>query len=661
MRYGRARPRQTAGCWSETINKQIVGAVEKELEQIAAQARAAHGAIRTLFFQNVLDSREADKREFVFLSQLQAQSSLSRIVFGWPNGDYFSARKLGDDEIEMTEIADMEGKRQARMDRYNVGVGDIQFEERSFEPSNFSATDQPWYAFGFEQELPHWTYITEHPDGSHPALALTGPVQVYVTKVGVLTIIIQYERLSRFLASTLCRQNRLRIHPEREGRRDRRPGRRRGRSHARELRGPAAAARSLLAHSLPRLAHSGPGLNAPSSMRHIIDDSAYAVSLTPLGFSDWVLVTVIPEAEFLGPIEATTRRLAIGLGIALIAFAGLSIWLARQTIAAPLAKVAGELRHVENFDLTKVKRHASRLTEIDALSGAISRMATGLSAFGKYLPADLVRTLVAEGIEARPGGSNREITILFADIAGFTGLSERLGDKIVPLLGSYLDLMSNTVSDHRGTVDKFIGDAVMAFWGAPAENAEHAFAACRAALACERALREARILDDYGRPLRISIGLNSGKALVGNIGSENRLNYTAIGDTVNLASRLESTNKIYGSTIIIGEATRHAAGARVVTRELDMIAVYGRTEGTAIYELIALAEESEAPEWVAVYEFGLRDYRARNFDRAILRFTEADALRGGDKACALMIERCRTFLREAPPPGWAGTTILDMK
>jgi adenylate cyclase len=184
----------------DTINAQIVSTVEKEIEQMAAQARAAHAAIRTLFYQNVLDTREADKREFVFLSELQSQGSLSRIVFGWPNGDFFSARKRGDEEIEMSEVAVMDGKRQRRIDRYKVVVGDIQFEERTFEPSDFFSTDQPWYKVGFDLDVPHWTYITEHPDGTHPALAYTGPVQVYVTKVGVLAIMIEHERLSRFLS-----------------------------------------------------------------------------------------------------------------------------------------------------------------------------------------------------------------------------------------------------------------------------------------------------------------------------------------------------------------------------------------------------------------------------------------------------------------------------
>ncbi|MGH6925816.1 MAG: adenylate/guanylate cyclase domain-containing protein [Propylenella sp.] len=644
----------------ETINAQIVAAVQKEVEQIAAQARAAHGAIRTLFFQNVLDSREADKREFVFLSQLQAQSTVSRIVFGWPNGDFFSARKLGDEEIEMSEIADMEGKRQRRLDRYTVVVGDIQFEERRFEPSEFESTGQPWYRAGFDLTVPRWTYVTDHPDGVHPALAYAGPVQVYVTKVGVLAIMVQYERFSRLLsglavgmtgsAFILSGKDGVIAVPDAEA----------DETHPADLAGHPLLpiAEGALAHAL-----EGPdmGQDETMSMRHVVGGDAYAVTLTPLGFSDWMLATVIPEAEFLGPIEATTRRLAIGLAIALLVFAGLSVWLGRKLIAAPLATVAAELKHVERFELTEVRRHASRLTEINALSDAIARMASGLSAFGKYLPADLVRTLVAEGIEARPGGSNREISVLFADIAGFTGLSERLGDKIVPLLGSYLDLLSRTIGEHRGTVDKFIGDAVMAFWGAPAENSDHAFAACRAGLACAAALQEAGLVDERGRPLRMRIGLNSGTALVGNIGSDTRLNYTAIGDTVNIASRLEGANKVYGTDIIIGEATRKEAGARIVVRELDRIAVYGRVEGIAIFELLGLAGESPVPEWAPAYELGLEKYRARDFAAAVERFEAVIALKGRDEASSVMIERCRDFLRLPPTSDWTGTTALAMK
>ena len=150
--------------------------------------------------------------------------------------------------------------------------------------------------------------------------------------------------------------------------------------------------------------------------------------------------------------------------------------------------------------------------------------------------------------------------------------------------------MSREVSGHGGTIDKFIGDAVMAFWGAPAANADHAVDACRAALACQQALRQSGLSDDGGRPLKVRIGINSGEVLVGNIGSEFRLNYTVIGDAVNVASRLEGANKEYGTDIIIGEETRRLAGDRIEVRELDRLTVYGREGGLAIYELLGIAE-----------------------------------------------------------------------
>ena len=279
--------------------------------------------------------------------------------------------------------------------------------------------------------------------------------------------------------------------------------------------------------------------------------------------------------------------------------------------------VVDELKHVARFDLEKVRRHASRLIEIENLSNAIADMAGGLAAFRKYIPADLVKTLVSEGIEPSPGGSIRNLTVLFADIAGFTGLSERLGDQIIPLLSSYLDTMSREVSGHGGTIDKFIGDAVMAFWGAPAANADHAVDACRAALACQRALRASGLTDDSGRPLRVRVGVNSGEMLVGNIGSEFRLNYTVIGDAVNIASRLEGANKEYGTEIIIGEETRRLAGDRIHVRELDRLMVYGRAGGIAIYELLDVAERGAVPPaWVALYDSGLAAYRSRDFTAA---------------------------------------------
>jgi adenylate cyclase len=279
----------------------------------------------------------------------------------------------------------------------------------------------------------------------------------------------------------------------------------------------------------------------------------------------------------------------------------------------------------------------------------------------------LVRTLVSQGIEARPGGEQQTLTVFFSDLAGFTSLSERLGPGIVPVLTEYLSSASHAIVEQGGTIDKFIGDAVMAFWGAPVAHAHQAEAACRAALACQRVMAELRTPGEAGEkaPLHLRIGINTGTMLVGNIGSEERLNYTVIGDTVNLASRLESINKLYGTDIIVGEATRQAAGASVVVRELDTVAVYGRIGSTAIFELLAMADDAAAREslaWVATYEAGLAAYRQRRWDDATLAFENCRAERpGDDRASELMIEHCKALKANPPAAGWAAVTVMGAK
>jgi adenylate cyclase len=232
----------------------------------------------------------------------------------------------------------------------------------------------------------------------------------------------------------------------------------------------------------------------------------------------------------------------------------------------------------------------------------------------------------------------------------------------VPLLGTYFDAMSREIQAEAGTIDKFIGDAVMAFWGAPAENPDHALAACRAALACQHAIRTLGLTDDQGRPLRVRIGINSGSMLVGNIGSDVRLNYTVIGDAVNVASRLEGANKQYGTDIIIGEETRRLAGDRILVRELDRLAVYGRQEGIGIFELIAIAREGASPpSWTALYEAGLAAYRARNFATAISFFQMLLAVRESDGAARFMIGRCQALIEAPPESDWKATTEMSTK
>jgi len=653
-RTAEATSRQLAS----TINAQIVAAVRKEVSAIVGEARAAHTAIRTLFLQNVLDTREADKREFVFLSQLQSQATISWVVFGWPDGSFFAAHKLGDDRLEMMEISLTDHPGQRRIDEYRVIPGDIEFERRQFVPTDFHVADQAWFKTGMGAKGPQWSRVIDHPIGQRPSIAFAGPIDVYQERQGVVAIIIEYTRLSHFLAQLEVGHTGTAFILDGGGELIAAPDK-----DADELH-PARGQEAMLPLAREALAQAGDDGRKEAWRRRLTSEgAAYEVALTPLPFPGWSLATVIPEAEFLGPVEATLRRLIIGLAVGALLAALLSAMLARAVIAAPLARVVGEIRHVETFALDQVRRHPSRLAEISSLSGAIAEMAAGLSAFRKFIPADLVRSLLRQGVEAKPGGSIQELTVMFIDVAGFTGLSERMGDRVVPLLSKYLDVVSEVIVANGGTIDKFIGDAVMAFWGAPTAQPDHAVLCCRAALACRKMIESAGIADDDGQPLQIRIGINSGRMLVGNIGSELRLNYTVIGDTVNVASRLEGANKQYGTQILIGAETRRLVRDAFVTREIDRIAVYGRAEGLAVHELIGLVEDGSGEDatWIACYEQGLAHYRDRNFSEAILELEAVLRECPHDRSTAILLERCKRLQQSGVDETWEPVAALTSK
>src|SRR5579863_4086928 len=170
---------------ASTINEQIVAAVRKEVSAIVGEAAAAHTAMRTLFLQNVLDTREADKREFVFLSQLQSQATISWVAFGWADNSFFAAHKLGDRHLEMMEISLSDHPGQRRVDEYEVIPGDIEFEKRHFEATDFRASDQEWFKAGIASEEPRWFKVLNHPTGMRPSIAYAGAIDVYQERQGV--------------------------------------------------------------------------------------------------------------------------------------------------------------------------------------------------------------------------------------------------------------------------------------------------------------------------------------------------------------------------------------------------------------------------------------------------------------------------------------------
>ncbi|TBR21098.1 adenylate/guanylate cyclase domain-containing protein [bacterium] len=287
-------------------------------------------------------------------------------------------------------------------------------------------------------------------------------------------------------------------------------------------------------------------------------------------------------------------------------------------------------------------------------------------AFSLYLAPEMVAEIAANPDALALGGKRCELSCYFSDIENFTNFSEKLTpEKLTALMNRYLGEMTDTVLASGGTLDKYIGDAVMAFWGAPLPHPGHALTACKAALRNQErlaVLRETLVREGYP-VVKARIGLNSGSASVGNLGSPMRFSYTALGDDVNLASRLEGANKLYGTYILISHATRTQAGAGIEVRELDLIKVKGKDRASAVYELLGLAGKTD-PALLARarrYEEALALCRARKFSESIAAFESFIAEHGKDKAALLYIDRCRTLLESPPPEDWDGSFALTEK
>jgi adenylate cyclase len=260
----------------------------------------------------------------------------------------------------------------------------------------------------------------------------------------------------------------------------------------------------------------------------------------------------------------------------------------------------------------------------------------------------------------------REVTIFFADIADFTAIAEQLdADVLSEALGEYLEEMSTVISQGKGTVDKYIGDAIMAFWGAPVALKNHAESACLAALDFQARLKSLREKWHKNNlpPFEARIGINTGPVLVGNIGSTRRMNYTVIGDAVNVASRLEGLCKMYSVQIAIGQRTYELASDCVVARPIDRVAVKGRAQGEVIYELLGsmLNSSDEQTELVELSTRAFDAYSNRNFSTARDHFLEVLRIAPNDGPATRLLERCESFIASPPDDDWDGITILTKK
>jgi len=286
-------------------------------------------------------------------------------------------------------------------------------------------------------------------------------------------------------------------------------------------------------------------------------------------------------------------------------------------------------------------------------------------AFQYYLTASVVNEILKDPEKLKLGGDKKNLSVMFSDIRGFTSISEKLSpEKLVQLLNEYLTAMTNIVFKYEGLLDKYIGDAIMAVFGAPLDQPDHARRACLTAVEMMTELKRLQIKwAAEGWPeINIGIGINTGDMVVGNMGSEMRFDYTVMGDSVNLSSRLEGTNKEYGTNIIVSEFTREVVKDEFFFRELDAVRVKGKKLPVRIFEL--LGEQKDRAQWqefAEIFQKGLESYRSGNWDMAIAEFKQVLQAKPGDYPAKLYIERCKS-LKENPPEGeWDGVFTMTKK
>ncbi|MDB5367165.1 MAG: hypothetical protein JWM77_3092 [Rhodospirillales bacterium] len=363
--------------------------------------------------------------------------------------------------------------------------------------------------------------------------------------------------------------------------------------------------------------------------------------------------------------------------VMLLVAAGLGLTVAAAVtmgVVRPIRRLVAGAAAIERGELDIVIPVTSR-DEIGQLGDAFNRMIEELrakerirSTFGKYLDPRIVEGLVDRPELLSAAGERRLMTVLFADMQGFTSISETTtAQALVTIVNRYLTLLSQPVRDHHGIIDKYIGDAIVAYWGPPfCDPAEQAVQACLAALEMRRQLDRLREelpdllgMKRYLPEISVRIGIATGEAVVGNIGSEFTKNYTVMGDSVNLASRLEGANKFYGTELLVNEATAMAVQGRIDLREIDRILPVGKSEPQRVYELLGPIGKAP-PELLARHKRfaeGLEFYRAADWGEARAIFT---SLASEDPTSAIFAARVEQ-LQQAPRENWAGVWTLTEK
>jgi adenylate cyclase len=598
-----------------------------------------------------------DETEARWYPLLQTNPDLFYIQYGDLDGNFQLLTRRDDGSLATQRITNQGNAREVRWRDRRPGERTV----RTIRQANddYDPRVRPWFRGAMVSDGIFWTPVYIHAAEHRPVITAARRVRQEGRVVGVTSVTISLERLSQFIRE---------LHIARHGRAfivD---------SGGHVIAGSESASDGNNAH-LPAIVEAGsPELlalsrlsawqraqsGAPGTVRFAVGDDRWLGVIRPLRVnrqSGWLVAVLVPERDFLAPVERGLRRNIAVSSIITLLFVGVGFWLARA-VGAHLARVVAETERLEQLHFEGTMPQ-SRFVEIERIFRTYDRLKSGLRAFEKYVPIRLVRMLLEGEAAPRLGGRVGTVTVFFSDIRDFTALSERMPPhEVAELLGEYFQCLSDIIGQLGGTVDKFIGDGVMAFWNAPRTDESHAAHAVLAALRARAAiprLPRAGIL--YTR-----FGLHTSEVMIGNFGARDRFAYTLLGDGVNLASRLEGANKEYGTQILMSEETASQVRSDILCRLVDRVTVKGKSRATNLFEPICRIEEATPgqEELVRDYEAALAVYFAGDFAEAAERFSTLSERFPSDGPTAIMLHRCRR-LSERPPSSWRAIHELHVK
>jgi adenylate cyclase len=331
--------------------------------------------------------------------------------------------------------------------------------------------------------------------------------------------------------------------------------------------------------------------NAQGNLTYNLEGVKYLVSIQPFPLSAkdrWFIAIVEPFSDYFATTIAEQKDVIV-VCLAVLLVASLLIIYFSNHISAPIMTLSKEVDKITHFDMESQVRVKSDIEEISVMDASIASLRSAMRSFSRYVPRDVVKNLIQKGQEIVIGGEKKDITVFFSDIADFTPIVESFpADTVMTLLSEYFDILSRVILENHGTIDKYIGDGIMAFWGAPQEAPDASIRACHSALQAQLALStfiqkcQAKGLP----PLNTRMGIHRGNVIVGNFGTSERMDYTAIGDPVNTASRLQTLNKIYHTKILISEQVHAQLNDQFLTRPIDYVEVKGKKTKIKVFELI---------------------------------------------------------------------------